>query len=385
MIPDGFSFSAVNADIKGIGAKKEDLGLIYCEYPACVAGVFTKNLVKAAPVVIGQKIVKKGFVRAIIANSGNANACTGAKGIKDAYEIMEHTANRLGIRRDDVIPLSTGVIGVRIPVEKIIRKIDLLAAGLKQDASLFSRAIMTTDTYPKVCALNAGKAKVLGIAKGSGMIAPDMATTLAVVLTDARIDRQVLNNITKNAIKASFNAITVDGDTSTNDTLLVLTSNRVTADAKKVEQAITEVIHELAMMIVKDGEGATKVARISVKGAKKDSDAKKIAMCVANSPLVKTALFGSDPNWGRIMGAIGRSGVTINPDIISISIGSLPVVKNGTEAKEFDEKKLHDILRTDLPEEIQILITVGKGTGSFTAWTTDLSYKYIEINSSYRT
>ncbi|MCD6569958.1 MAG: bifunctional glutamate N-acetyltransferase/amino-acid acetyltransferase ArgJ [Deltaproteobacteria bacterium] len=402
MIPEGFLFSAINADINGSSSEKEDLGLIYCKHPAFVSGAFTKNLVKAAPVIIGIDLVKKGAIRAIVANSGNANACTGDAGLTDAFMIMKCVASELGVGQQEVIPLSTGVIGVRLPAEKIIKKIAPLVEGLSPDALRFARSIMTTDTYPKICSEKAGRAKVLGIAKGSGMIAPDMAclagrqaTTLAVVLTDAKVDRQLLDIITENATEASFNAISVDGDTSTNDTLLVLTSNMIDADIADIKDAITNVIRELAMMVVRDGEGATKVASIMVKGTKTDQDAKKVAMCIANSLLVKTALFGADPNWGRIMAAIGRSGVKIDPNIISIKMGGLSVVDKGLEAKDFDEDSIRNVLsvhhwrsgpsaRGGL-KEILIEITLGDGPGRFKAWTTDLTYKYVEINSSYRT
>lgn len=395
MIPEGFLFSAINADIDGSGSEKEDLGLIYCKHQAYVSGAFTKNLVKAAPVIIGVDLVKKGVIRAIVANSGNANACTGDAGLNDASIIMKCIASELGVGQQEVIPLSTGVIGVRLPAEKIMKKIAPLVEGLSPDATRFAQAIMTTDTYPKMCSAKAGRAKVLGIAKGSGMIAPDMATTLGIVLTDAKINKQPLDIITKNAIVSSFNAISVDGDTSTNDTLLVLTSNMIDADIADVKDAITSVIRELAMMVVRDGEGATKVTSITVKGAETDNEAKNVAMCIANSLLVKTALFGADPNWGRIMAAIGRSGALIDPNEISIKIGGLPVADGGVQAKDFDEESIREILsvrhRRNGPsikgelKEVPIEVILGDGPGMFAAWTTDLTYKYVEINSSYRT
>jgi len=401
VIPEGFLFSAINADIDGSGSEKEDLGLIYCKHQAYVSGAFTKNLVKAAPVIIGVDLVKKGVIRAIVANSGNANACTGDAGLNDAAIIMKCIASELGVGQQEVIPLSTGVIGVRLPAEKIMKKIAPLVEGLSPDATRFAQAIMTTDTYPKMCSAKAGRAKVLGIAKGSGMIAPDMATTLGIVLTDAKINKQPLDIITKNAIVSSFNAISVDGDTSTNDTLLVLTSNMIDADIADVKDAITSVIRELAMMVVRDGEGATKVTSITVKGAETDNEAKNVAMCIANSLLVKTALFGADPNWGRIMAAIGRSGALIDPNEISIKIGGLPVADGGVQAKDFDEESIREILsvrhRRNGPsaksgpsikgelKEVPIEVILGDGPGMFAAWTTDLTYKYVEINSSYRT
>jgi glutamate N-acetyltransferase/amino-acid N-acetyltransferase len=299
---------------------------------------------------------------------------------------MKCIASELGVGQQEVIPMSTGVIGVRLPADKITKKIAPLVKGLDPYATRFARAIMTTDTYPKICSAKAGRAKVLGIAKGSGMIAPDMATTLGIVLTDAKIDKQALDIITENAIEPSFNAISVDGDTSTNDTLLALTSSMIDADTADVKDAITSVIRELAMMVVRDGEGATKVINILVKGAETDNKAKVVAMCIANSLLVKTALFGADPNWGRIMAAIGRSGVLIDPNGISIKIGGLPVADGGIQAKDFNEEGVREILfsKGEL-KEVPIEVILGSGPGRFTAWTTDLTYKYVEINSSYRT
>jgi glutamate N-acetyltransferase/amino-acid N-acetyltransferase len=382
MIPKGFSFSAINAGIKSPDYKELDLGLILCSEEAVVSGVFTQNLVKAAPVIIGMEQARKGRVRAIIANSGNANACTGQQGVNDAHAIMEAVAKSLRISPEEVVPLSTGVIGVKMPVERIISKIPQLSDQLTDKTEPFARSLMTTDTYPKIVARRAGEAHVLGFAKGAGMIAPNMATTLAVVLTDARISKQHLDNIVYYSIKNTFNAITVDGDTSTNDTLIVLASGLVDAELSEVQQAISDTVRELAMMIVRDGEGATKLVGIEVEGAGSAQEAKTIAMAVANSLLVKTALFGADPNWGRIVAAAGYSGVLLEPANISIRIQGLSVVEGGQQAAAFDETELHKAL---LEKEIQIDISVGKGPGRFKAWTTDLSYKYIEINAQYRT
>jgi glutamate N-acetyltransferase/amino-acid N-acetyltransferase len=381
MIPSGFSFSAVNAGVKSPENINNDMGLIFCDRQASVAGVFTTNLIKAAPVLIGMDLIRRGTARAIIVNSGNANACTGPQGIDDAKKITGSVAAKLGVGQDDIFPMSTGVIGVKLPIERILVKIQALVEGLGDDADSFARSIMTTDTFPKVASRQAGKAKVLGFAKGSGMIAPNMATTLAVVLTDARITAQDLDNIIKISIENTFNAVTIDGDTSTNDTLIALASGYVQEDISIVGEAIQQVIHELAMMIVKDGEGATKVVQVHVRGAHDTTGAKTAAMSVANSLLVKTAMFGCDPNWGRIMCAIGYSGVDLDPDNVSISIGGLPVVLYGREATGFDEDKLHKELKSDT---ILIEISLGDGPGEFTAYTTDLSYKYVEINAEYR-
>ena len=295
MIPQGFSFSAVNAGIKTPVYEGLDLGLISCSTQAVLSGVFTRNLVKAAPVLIGMDLVKKGTARAIIANAGNANACTGKQGLDDAHVILDAASRGLGVMIGDVIPMSTGTIGVMMPVDRILPKIPQLVKGLSNNKDSFARSIMTTDTFPKIVSKRAGEACVLGFAKGAGMIAPNMATTLAIVLTDAIIDKQHLDIIINNAIDHTFNAITIDGDMSTNDTLIAMASGLVQADMEEVSFAITEVIRELSLMIVQDGEGATKFVTIMVSGADTSSDARTIAMTVANSLLVKTALFGADP------------------------------------------------------------------------------------------
>lgn len=382
MIPKGFTFSAVNAGIKSPSYKGLDLGLILCSQECVLSGVFTTNLVKAAPVIIGMEQVKRGTARAVIANAGNANACTGSRGFEDARAIMKAASGLLGFDADLIVPMSTGTIGVRMPAERIVSRLQDLVEGLSESPDGFSRAIMTTDTFPKVSSRMAGEARVMGFAKGAGMIAPNMATTLAVVVTDAKISKQDLDIIINNAISQSFNAITIDGDMSTNDTLLAMTSGFVPADLNEVAQAITGVIRDLALLIVRDGEGATKFVSISVTGADNDSDARAIAMAVANSSLVKTALFGEDPNWGRIVAAVGYAGVPVDPSAISVTIQQLKVVENTQEHPGFTEESLHKAL---CEKEISIEICTGKGNGRFTAWTTDLSYRYVEINAQYRT
>ena len=382
MIPKGFTFSAINAGIKTPAFTGLDLGLISCSTMAVVSGVFTQNIVKAAPVIIGMDQARRGNVRAVIANAGNANACTGQQGLDDAHLMMAAVASRLGVMADEVIPMSTGTIGVMMPVDRILPRIPQLVQGLSHDADCFARSIMTTDTFPKIVSKRAGEACVLGFAKGAGMIAPNMATTLAVVLTDAMIDKHHLDNIIYSAISETFNAITIDGDMSTNDTLIALASGLVPADFDKIRHAIAEVIKELALMIVRDGEGATKFVTIMVSGTDNDNDAKTIAMTVANSLLVKTALFGADPNWGRIVAAVGYSGVPVSPERISVRIQGLKVVDDCIQAFDYTEEALHHALDD---KEIAIEISVGKGSGRFTAWTTDLSYRYVEINAQYRT
>ncbi|MCD6281107.1 MAG: bifunctional glutamate N-acetyltransferase/amino-acid acetyltransferase ArgJ [Deltaproteobacteria bacterium] len=381
MIPKGFSFSAANADIDGTSSPKNDIGLLYCNTKASLCGVFTRNRVKAAPVLIGMDLVKRGVVRAVLANSGNANACTGEAGLDDARRLMAAVASRLKIDADEVIPLSTGVIGVRLPVDKMLSKLDTLARGLGDNVDTFARSMMTTDTFPKIASRRVGQACILGVAKGSGMIAPDMATTLAIVITDAIMERGELERTIKDAVKTTFNAITVDGDTSTNDTLIALSSNMLHAELEGVEKAIFEVIQELSMMVVRDGEGASKVVRINVSGCDTDEEARKVGKTVGNSLLVKTALYGSDPNWGRIMAAIGYSGVDIDTGSVSIHISGHPVVEGGVEAGGYKEEDVRSALEG---KDIHIDISVGSGSGSFTIWTTDLTHKYVDINAEYR-
>ena len=382
MLPKGFKCASCCAKIKNENVTKDDLGLIVCDQPAVLSGVFTRNTFKAAPVLIGMEQVKAGTARAVIANSGNANACTGEAGLAEARLVMDALGQELGIDPQQIVPMSTGVIGVTLPGERVARQVPELVSRLGYELDGFATAILTTDTVKKIAERKVGEATVIGVAKGSGMIAPNMATTLAVVLTDAKVAKPELDRIVRSAIEYTFNAVTVDGDTSTNDTLLALSSNLVKTDSTALENAIREVIRDLAIMIVRDGEGATKLAAIRVKGAATEADAKQIAMSVAKSPLVKTALFGEDPNWGRILAAVGYSGVELKPEAVSFTIGGLKVVEAGQQSSEFDEERCHTILKQ---REYDIVITVGSGNAEFTVWTSDFSYDYVKINADYRT
>jgi glutamate N-acetyltransferase / amino-acid N-acetyltransferase len=380
-VPVGFKFAAVNAGVKSRETKKLDMGLILCDSPATSVGVFTTNKVKAAPVQICIENIKKGTIRAILANSGNANACTGSEGMEDARNLMNAVAECLEISPEEILPLSTGVIGIRLPADRMIEKTSLLAESLGDDPEPFETAIMTTDTFPKIVSKKAGDATVLGFAKGAGMIAPNMATMLSVVLTDAKINIAQLKNIVNETADNTFNVITVDGDMSTNDTLIAMSSGRIEAALDDIKDAIRETISELAMMVVRDGEGATKLVKVIVNGAVSRDNAKTAAMAVANSLLVKTALFGADPNWGRIACALGYSGADVNPDKISIKINGLDVAELGIQSKSFNEEKVHCSLKE---KEIVIDINLNIGKGTFTAWTTDISYDYVKINAEYR-
>ena len=380
-VPVGFKFAAVNAGVKSKETMKLDMGLILCDSPATTVGVFTTNKVKAAPVQIGMENIKKGIIRAILANSGNANACTGSEGMEDARILLNAVAENLDIGPEEILPMSTGVIGLRLPVERMLDKVSLLVKSLGDDPEPFETAIMTTDTFPKIVSKKAGDATVLGFAKGAGMIAPNMATMLSVILTDAKINIAQLRIIVNESTDNSFNVITVDGDMSTNDTLVAMSSGRIETTLDEIKDAIRETINDLAMMVVRDGEGATKLVKVCVNGAVSRDDAKIAAMAVANSLLVKTALFGADPNWGRIVCALGYSGADINPDKISIKINGLVVSEQGIQSKLFNEKKVHLALKG---KEIIIEINLNIGKGTFTAWTTDISYDYVKINAEYR-
>ncbi|WP_297055656.1 bifunctional glutamate N-acetyltransferase/amino-acid acetyltransferase ArgJ [Thermosulfurimonas sp.] len=384
-VPKGFLFSAVEAGIKYPG--RPDLGLILSEVPAAWAGVFTRNDFKAAPVLLGQKRLEETeFVRAILVNSGCANACTGPEGISDAREILADLAQNLGILPQEILPASTGVIGTRLPVSRIKERLPELVSGLSPDkAALVARAMMTTDTFPKVVSreVPGTGAVILGLAKGAGMIAPNMATMLAFLLTDAGVAAESLRRLLPEAVKQSFNRITVDGDTSTNDTVYLLANGRAGALPREAEEAfretLFEVCRELSYLIVKDGEGATKVVRIRVEGARDAAEAERLARAVADSPLVKTAFFGEDPNWGRILVALGKLGLGLDPQGVEILVNQVPLVREGQGLSE--EEARREMGRP----EFTLRIRLSRGRALAELLTCDLSYEYIKINAEYRT
>ncbi len=386
----GFSASGIYAGIK----KKElkDLGLIVSDVPAAVAGVFTKNQIKAAPVLLDMERIKSGTCRAVIANSGNANCCTGDQGIKNAIRMAKAVAEKLGVPEEMVLVSSTGVIGQNLPVEKIESNIPRLFDVLSSDGFIdFAESIMTTDTKPKMLSRKvavAGKFfSITGIAKGAGMIRPDMATMLSYVCTDVEADPTTLKRLLKDAVNLSYNRITIDGDTSTNDTVLILANGKsglslhdaAVKDAFK--DALEEMLITLAKMVVKDGEGVTKLVEIKVSGAASNEDAKIMADTVAHSNLVKTAFFGEDANWGRIIGALGRSGVTLNPDTIDICFNDIMLVKNGLWCGAETETAATKVMK--LPE-FAVNIDVHLGVGQASCWTCDFSIDYVKINADYR-
>ena len=387
----GFKASGISAGIKK-KAGALDLGLIVTETPAAVAGVFTQNFVKAAPVVLDQQRIQSGICHAVIVNSGNANCCTGDNGIENARQATKWVANALGVSEEHILASSTGVIGEPLPIEKIEQAIPHLLEALSENGfDDFSKAIMTTDTVPKLvhrsCSLKGASFNIVGVAKGVGMIHPNMATMLGYICTDAGIDAGLLKDILKTASDKSFNRITVDGDTSTNDTVLMLANGASGVTITQSDEVaifqkhIDDICLELARMLVKDGEGATKLVQMTVKGALSDADALVVAKTVAGSNLVKTAFFGEDANWGRIIGAVGRAGVKIIPDKIDIAFDDVVMVKDGIGCGKEVEAKATAVLKQ--PEFI-LLIDLNMGNGTATMLTCDFSYDYVKINADYR-
>jgi len=387
----GFQAGAAASGLKKNGDL--DLGLIYSQSPAAVAGVFTTNQVQAAPVKITRERIKSGICHAIVANSGCANCCTGEQGMTDAADMAKTAAAALNISEDSVLVASTGVIGRPLDVAKIEAAMPALISSLSPDGwPDCARAIMTTDTVPKRVtrhiSLGGASCSITGIAKGAGMIRPDMATMLCFVCTDAGAAPETLQQLLETANNQSFNRITIDGDTSTNDTVLLMangSSGVVIEDQAAVDrfqEVLNGLLLSLAKMIVKDGEGATKFIEIAVTGADSPEAGKTVADTVANSSLVKTALFGEDANWGRIMAAIGRSGVTVRPAAIDIYFDRVKIVENGRGAGAEAEAAAAGVIR-----EPEFRITIGLNLGSYSAraWTCDFSIDYVKINADYRT
>lgn len=387
--PKGFRAAGVHCGVK---REKPDLALLVSDIPASAAGVFTTNKVKAAPVRYTQGAVAAGRAQVIVVNSGNANACTGRPGLADSEEMAKLTAGSLGLAADLVLVASTGVIGVPLPMDAIRSGIPLAVNALSSDGEAAARAIMTTDNFPKTAAvrldIDGVEVTIGGMAKGAGMIHPNMATTLCFLTTDASVPPAVLRGALKRAVQESFNSITVDGDTSTNDTVLLLANGCAGGAPITNGEALTRftagltlVAGELARMVVRDGEGATKLVEISVEGAASDLEARQAAMTVANSLLVKTALHGGEPNWGRILAALGRSGVEMNEETTDVSFGALDVVRGGLGVPG-----VWDAAAAALEEkEVSIRIRLAVGNGAAKVWTSDLSEEYVRINGSYTT
>jgi len=385
----GFRAGAAKAGVKYGRPERLDVALIVSERPCTAAAVFTTNQVIAAPCVVSRTHVERGPLRAIVVNSGNANACTGEQGERDAIAMAEAAATVVGCSPYEIAVASTGVIGFKLPVERIAAVLPSIA--LTEDGwDDTSRAIMTTDTRPKVAQrelnLTAGTVRIGGVAKGAGMIHPNMATLLAFVTTDAAVVPGDLRRIVSRAADTTFNAISVDGDTSTNDTLLVLANGAsgVTpkgADLAAFEEGVRAVCADLARMIVADGEGATKVFEVRVRGAASPADARLAARTITNSNLVRTAIHGGDPNWGRVLAAAGRSGARVDDRKASVRIGDLFVYRSGAPLVVADA----DVRALFAADAIEIEVTLGLGDGEATAWGCDMSAEYVRINAEYMT
>lgn len=390
--PLGFKAAGVKAGIKKSG--NLDLAVIYTEKEAAVAGTFTQNQVFAAPVAVSKEVVKGGKAHAIVANAGCANACTGEQGLADAKAMASLTAKELSCGDTEVIVASTGVIGVNLPMDKMAAGIKNAVSELSEDGSSNAgNAIVTTDTYSKACSLEVeigGKKVRFGaIAKGSGMIQPNMATMLCFITTDADIDQKLLQAALSDVVEVTFNMISIDGDMSTNDMAIVMANGaagnkKITekdADYEKFAAALKSICTGLSQRIAADGEGATKFLTINVSGAKTFADAKQVAMSVAKSPLVKTAFFGQDPNWGRVICAVGYAGVPIAPEKTVVKFGGIPVYANGVGAS-FDEAALRSVMSE---HDIVVDIALGLGDADATVWSCDFSYEYVKINGEYHT
>jgi len=387
--PIGFTAGATKAGVKTGVAERLDVGLIVSDRPCIAAGVFTTNQVIAAPCVLTRTHLEHGSLRGVVANSGIANACTGDEGDEAAAKMAEIAATAIGCSPYEIGVASTGVIGWQLPMDRIgkaIGEIRPTANGFDD----FSRAIMTTDTKPKVAMAEANVGgttiRALGVAKGAGMIHPNMATLLAFVITDAAITPDALEAITRQSAEGTFNAISVDGDTSTNDMLLVLANGAAGAEMAggsigPAGAIIRKVCHDLAQQIVADGEGVTKVFEVRVSSAATPDDAKRAARTITTSNLVKTAIHGADPNWGRILAAAGRSGAKVDDRRATVRIGSLEVFRAGKPVR-FDPAALRQIFSQPyIPIEVELAL----GTGVATAWGTDLSAEYVHINADYTT
>jgi glutamate N-acetyltransferase/amino-acid N-acetyltransferase len=400
--PQGFKAAGVVAQVRKRG--RRDLALIYSEAPAVAAGLFTRNLVKAAPVLLSQKHIKNGWAQAIVANSGIANSYMGPQGKADALRMAKVAAKSLKVPVKDVVVASTGVIGEPLPMDKITAGIQDAAAALSQDGgAAAAEAIMTTDTAPKEYAvrlsLSTGKPAgsrrkqnlitIGGMAKGSGMIHPNLATMLSFLTTDAVIEWEALDAALRYAADRSYNAVSIDGDTSTNDMVVILANGLagntpITTDAAEFgafRDALLEVCTKLAKMIAHDGEGATKYLEVKVRGARSEEGARQIARTIAGSNLVKSALFGEDANWGRIITAAGYAGVPFDPDQVTVWIGDLKMADAGT-GLAFDEERAKQILGG---REVDVTLDLNQGEAGGVAWGCDLTYDYVRINANYRT
>jgi glutamate N-acetyltransferase/amino-acid N-acetyltransferase len=389
--PQGFRIAGTACGLKKNGSK--DIALLVSDRPCQAAGVFTTNRVKAAPVLYDQAILARSGaqVRAVIANTGSANACTGEAGLANTRRTAAQVAGLVGCAPDDVLTLSTGVIGLPLPMDHIAQGVQALAGLLRADGwSDASEAIMTTDTRPKIASVRLSSGCILtGIAKGAGMIAPHMATMLSVIATDADVSREVLARALASAAGLSFNRIVVDGDMSTNDTVLVLANGAsgIKIDEAEFTEALTGLCTQLAQAIVRDGEGATKFVTVEVTGAASESGARTVARQIATSPLVKTAFYGADPNWGRILCAAGYAGIDLDPARLALWLtdkNGRPAIQlvEGGSPLDYDEPAAIQLMQTP---EWGVRLDLGAGIAQALVWTCDLSHEYVTINGHYRT
>lgn len=389
--PKGFQVAGLHSGVK---RKRNDLGILYSETPAQAAAVYTLNKIKAEPLKLTKKLLEKeNVLQAVIVNSGNANACTGKQGMLDAIQMQKETAETLNINQELVAVASTGIIGLQMPMDKIIPHIKQLKLSNNNEAAgEFGEAILTTDTFTKsVCfetEIDGKKITMSGAAKGSGMIEPNMGTMFGFITTDAHVDANALNHALKEVVDETFNCITVDGDTSTNDMVLVMANGQAENKSltenhpewSKFLELLKQTSEALSKMIAKDGEGASKLIEVNVEGAKTITDARKVAKSVVGSSLVKTAAFGTDPNWGRIIAAIGYSDVDLDPELIDLSLGDIQLLKH-SEPVDYSEDIATKYLEND---EISINLNLNQGDYFGQAWGCDLTYDYVRINASYR-
>lgn len=390
-LPKGFQAGAAEACFRKAG--RDDLGIIVSDRPCVLAAMFTKNLFRAAPVRVCQEILASGReVRAVVANSGQANACTGDEGLANCRETQRLTAEALGLEPDEVLPISTGVVGAHLKMDNWRKAIPALAQSLgSRDAEGFTRAFMTTDAFPKFAmrevSLTGGLVRLTVMAKGAGMICPNMATMLCVALTDACVEREAWQAMFRRAVNATFNRVSVDGDTSTNDTILGLANcaSGVAAmnagDEKALEDALTAILDTVSHMLVADGEGASKVIHIKVSGAADDEEAELVARSVGHSQLVKTAIYGGDANWGRIVTAVGYSGADFKPEEVSLVLCGIERFRNGQPVNEEMEAELAERLKA---KDVEVDIVLGKGPGSYSFKASDLGHEYVSLNADYR-
>lgn len=390
-LPKGFKAGAAAANFKKAG--RDDLGLIVSDRPCVLAGMFTRNLFKAAPVLACQEILKtSGTARAVLANSGQANACTGEEGLDNCRATQNMVAEATGLEAQEILPISTGVVGAHLKMDLWRKAVPALAQSLgSRDAEGFTRAFMTTDAFPKFAmrevTLSGGTVRLTVMAKGAGMICPNMATMLCVALTDAAVEREPWQDMFGRAVDKTFNRVSVDGDTSTNDTILGLANGasgvaaRTEADLALLEEALTAILGTVSHMLVMDGEGASKVIHISVSGARNDADAELVARSVGHSQLVKTAIYGGDANWGRIVTAVGYSGASFDPAKVGLHLCGVERFRLGRPVNDDQEGTLAELLKA---RDIAVDINLGDGPGSYTFQASDLGHEYVTLNSDYR-